>query len=198
MPEGGAKPKADGRKPKQFRSPKADGRRLPAADGNPTGAAASWSAAAGWRFATVRPGDPKRQPALTSTRNSELFFGLSQRDCILQPRVASRRATLGTFANQSPTPTGLCLSDPRRGHNPVGVVTIWAGQPRVARPSQPWASGRNPVGIQRRTRVSWWSIRQVRCRFGLSLGRAEMRQRTVALQDAGAQTAVPSAAKLPF
>ena len=35
---------------------------------------------------------------------------------------------------------------PRR--NPVGVVGFWDIFPKVARASQPWAGGRNPVGIQ--------------------------------------------------
>ena len=34
--------------------------------------------------------------------------------------------------------------------NPVGVVPIRAGLPRVARSSQPWALGLNPFGILRK------------------------------------------------
>src|SRR6266849_10193853 len=40
--------------------------------------------------------------------------GQSQRDCVLQPRVASLRATLGNRANRLSTPTGLRPRSPPR------------------------------------------------------------------------------------
>ena len=46
-------------------------------------------------------------------------------------------------------PNGVAAFRPTHGHNPVGVGRMRAGFPRVARASQPWALGRNPVGIQR-------------------------------------------------
>src|SRR6266704_7004290 len=50
-----------------------------------------------------------------------------------------------------PTPTGLWRGRPVVGHNPVGVEpTSPPGFPRVARSSQPWAGGHNPIGIDRR------------------------------------------------
>ena len=64
------------------------------------------------------------------------------------------RATLGA--------RGFDLCQPRRGcgtgagrmrgRNPVGVEVILRVLPKVApRTAQPWAGGRNPVGILRRT-----------------------------------------------
>src|SRR6266581_6645397 len=50
-----------------------------------------------------------------------------------------------------PTPTGLWRARRFVGHNPVGVEPISPpGFPRVARSSQPWAGGHNPIGIDRR------------------------------------------------
>ena len=56
----------------------------------------------------------------------------SQRDCVLQPRVASLRATLGPSRSDEPTPRGLCHKIGRPGHNLVGVVAefVTASQPR--------------------------------------------------------------------
>ena len=44
-------------------------------------------------------------------------------------------------------PNGVVAYRPTHGQNPVGVGRRMAGFPRVARASQPWALGRNPVGI---------------------------------------------------
>jgi hypothetical protein len=64
----------------------------------------------------------------------------------------AHRATLGGRSPRETTPTGLCRAGPGSGHNPVGVGTHFPGLPRVARRAQPWAGGRNPVGIQARAR----------------------------------------------
>ncbi len=67
------------------------------------------------------------------------------------PRLPAKRATLGKAGDKS--------HQPQRGddgwredrRNPVGVVTNDDACPRVASPTrQPWAEGRNPVGIRRR------------------------------------------------
>ncbi len=52
--------------------------------------------------------------------------------------VVSRRPCLPTPVNRPP----------RIGHNPVGVGRFVARVPRVARGSQPWALGRNAVGVE--------------------------------------------------
>ena len=64
------------------------------------------------------------------------------------------RATLGHRETHFPTATRLRQSRVRWragdvGHNPVGVVIFCGRFPRVARAPQPWAMGRNPVGIPR-------------------------------------------------
>src|SRR6266446_5164734 len=59
------------------------------------------------------------------------------------------RATLGSRARSVTTLNGLrpTAAGIQHGHNPVGVVKHRPPCPRVARPSQPWALLRNPVGI---------------------------------------------------
>ena len=91
----------------------------------------------------------KRWRTLSLTHKSGRHFGQSQRDCDLQPRVVSLRATLGVRGPRRFNPNGVAAFRPAHGHNPVGVGCMVAGFPRVARPSQPWALGQNPVGIQR-------------------------------------------------
>jgi hypothetical protein len=61
------------------------------------------------------------------------------------------RATLGTTDGMKLNPNGVEPCSPVMGHNPVGVSDIG---PRVARGAQPWALGRNPVGIQEQRRPS--------------------------------------------
>jgi len=70
-----------------------------------------------------------------------------QRRSILQPRVGvtQERLPWDLGKNMSPTPTGLHHPDEKR--NPVGVGRKTQPVPRVARPSQPWAEGRNAVGV---------------------------------------------------
>ena len=74
---------------------------------------------------------------LSITRNSDWHFGQSQRDCALQPRVASLRATLGSCANCLSTPTGLWLRSGTHGHNPVGVGSPKATNPGLLVPRNP-------------------------------------------------------------
>ena len=77
----------------------------------------------------------------------------SQRDCGLQPRVA-RNELPWVVVQQTLQPQPGCghfVTGDGRGacQNPVGVVIFIGHFPRVARASQPWALGRNPVGILR-------------------------------------------------
>jgi len=62
------------------------------------------------------------------------------------------RACLGSSSNKHSQPQRGCghFASVRARvvrHNPVGVGIFCWRSPRVARASQPWASGRNPVGI---------------------------------------------------
>jgi hypothetical protein len=84
-----------------------------------------------------------------------------QRGCGL--RLGPMHARLRSERASSPLPSppwhggegimpraGQCQDAPSRlwddGCNPVGVVIILAGSPRVARASQPWTESRSPVG----------------------------------------------------
>ena len=58
------------------------------------------------------------------------------------------RATLGVAKKKVPTPTGLCPACRDQVATPLGLRAVPARFPRVARASQPWALGQNPVGIQ--------------------------------------------------
>ena len=96
------------------------------------------------------------------------IFSESQRDSVPQPRVA--RTALPWESHRMINPNGVVSScfnstshltplvspisfgffnNPRRssGHNPVGVERLNRSFPRVARCAQPWAMGRNPVGV---------------------------------------------------
>ena len=75
-------------------------------------------------------------------------LGESQRDSGAKPRVARNELPwVVTTKNHEPQRgfgrEGVGLA----GRNPVGVGIYRDGTPRVARSSQPWAGGRNPVGI---------------------------------------------------
>ncbi len=73
----------------------------------------------------------------------------SQRDSVTQPsgcRVGE--ATLGTSSQSLPTPTGLRYTIVIGDATPLGLKKNGNSFPRVARPSQPWANRRNPVGIR--------------------------------------------------
>ena len=73
--------------------------------------------------------------------------GQSQRNCVLQPRVARHELPWETGAKAQQPQRG-CGPAGEGGRNPVGVETITGIAPRVARASQPGALGRNPFGIQ--------------------------------------------------
>ena len=96
------------------------------------------------------------------------IFSESQRDSVLQPRVA--RYALPWESHRMINPNGVvssglqfhftshafrsshfvCLFHHSRrssGHNPVGVERLNRSFPMVARGAQPWAMGRNPVGV---------------------------------------------------
>jgi hypothetical protein len=70
----------------------------------------------------------------------------------LRPKAqgCSARATLGRLNRNATTPTGLRPIQPywlAQRRNPFRVVSFAAVEPRVAHSSQPWALGRNAVGI---------------------------------------------------
>ncbi len=63
------------------------------------------------------------------------------------------RATLGESIDELPTPTGLRPTDGDRpakdsDSTPLGLRIFKQRCPSVARSSQPWAGGHNPVGIE--------------------------------------------------
>jgi len=62
------------------------------------------------------------------------------------------RATLGKIYEMNLNPNGVASCSLRIRHNPVGVGVFCDIEPRVARGAQPWALGRNPVGIQEQHR----------------------------------------------
>ena len=74
----------------------------------------------GRRAARQRPG--VRRSSLIITHKYGRPFGQSQRDCDLQPRVASLRATLGVRGPGRFNPNGVVAFRPAHGHNPVGVL----------------------------------------------------------------------------
>jgi hypothetical protein len=77
-----------------------------------------------------------------------LSAGQSQRDCVVQPRVASNELPWEAVVRMI-NPNGVVA--PSRAlvsyHNSVGVEGRFYRPPRVARSSQPWAMILNPVGI---------------------------------------------------
>ena len=63
------------------------------------------------------------------------------------------RATLGERGLDFPQPQRGCVIPSRaHRHNPVGVDDFSGRFPRVARPSQPWAECRSPVGANQTVR----------------------------------------------
>ena len=112
----------------------------------------------------------------------------------LQPPAQGWRPapTLGVGAQTSATPTGLCRAAHGKDTTPLGLTPIPTASPRVARAAQPWALGRNPVGIQTPARGELWVIHRVRGRFLARGWGTEQRQRTATLQDAGATSSGPS------
>ena len=71
----------------------------------------------------------------------------SQRDSVLQPRVARDELPWESDRERTTTPTGLRQSTPS-GRNPVGVGSASDRTPRVGAARQPWAEGHNPFGIE--------------------------------------------------
>ena len=87
----------------------------------------------------VKPGYKQAEASPRSQR---------QRRCGPKPRVGARNERLpweGTFV--AVQPQRGCGAGGGNRRNPVGVETVACITPRVARSSQPWAGGRNPVGI---------------------------------------------------
>src|SRR5258707_15303406 len=77
--------------------------------------------------------------------------GESQRDSVLQPRVASSELPWEIIVQTLTTPSGLCLYlSCSRATTPLGLPIPSSPLPRVARCSQPWALFRNPFGIPAR------------------------------------------------
>ena len=73
-------------------------------------------------------------------------IGESQRDSVMQPRVA--RNELPWVAGQIVfNPNGVVTSARQKNcHNPVGVEYDFESKPKVAAGRQPWAGGRIAVG----------------------------------------------------
>jgi len=87
------------------------------------------------------------EPSLRT--NPASSFRESQRDSVTQPsgcRVGE--ATLGSPSHSLPTPTGLRHGRVMDCATPLGLKRFSVSFPRVARGSQPWAGGRNLVGIR--------------------------------------------------
>ena len=62
----------------------------------------------------------------------------------------ARRATLGSAAKNATNPERVSASSGSRtvDSTPTGLALILDPEPRVARPSQPWAGGWNAVGVR--------------------------------------------------
>jgi hypothetical protein len=73
----------------------------------------------------------------------------SSTQAVITPVESQRDSATGELRHATPTPTGLCPPRFVPGRNPVGVDLSRTHFPRVARGSQPWAGGHNPVGIAR-------------------------------------------------
>ena len=97
-----------------------------------------------------RPGllKRKRRERLLLPLNSILPRRESQRDSDPKPRVARHELPWET-AEILHQPQRGCAFGPNERRNPLGVGFPSFLIPRVARASQPWAGGRNPVGIGR-------------------------------------------------
>ena len=74
----------------------------------------------------------------------------SQRDSGPKPSCRVGEATLGSTSQSLPTPTGLQHPIVIGDATPLGLKRFSLSFPKVARASQPWAGGRNPVGIGRK------------------------------------------------
>ena len=107
-------------------------------------------------------------------KSSRSALEQSQWDCVFQPRVATQE--LPWVLWQIP-----------RAANEIGLAAtaLWLGvfvrrRPRVARSSQPWALGRNPVGIRPKPHstdsVTMRFVRISMCRIFLRISRGIMRE----------------------
>ena len=88
-------------------------------------------------------------PGMSLRTNPPPRLRESQRDSVTQPsgcRVGE--ATLGLAGHSLPTPTGLQHGRVMVDATPLGLKRFSVSFPRVARAEQPWAGGRNPVGIR--------------------------------------------------
>ena len=174
---------SESRKPKADAMPKPEGRRLtvqPQIGGAVVGRGCSNYAPAPWSVVTRASYSPQVRATTPPIPKG------------LQPsaRGCAHRATPGGRGQRETTPTGLCRVRPEAGRNPVGVGAHLPRLPRVARRAQPWAEGRNPVGIQDRTLGNSWVMERSLCHFSSAF---PQRQRAAALQDAGARSLAPSA-----
>lgn len=84
----------------------------------------------------------------TAVRQSPSHLVERQRRSIVQPRVGATQERL-PWDNRKKiiNPNGVA-ADARRWTQPLQGWSICGRVPRVARASQPWAMGRNPVGIR--------------------------------------------------
>ncbi len=76
------------------------------------------------------------------------ILGECQRRSVLQPRVAAGYPGFGW--SRSGQPRRRCVQTAFCRRNPVGVEKVSTDLPRVGAWRQPWALGRNAVGVQRR------------------------------------------------
>jgi hypothetical protein len=88
----------------------------------------------------------------------------SQRDCVLQPRVAQNALPWVNRPKKFSTPTGLWRSARQRAATSLGLMASSDRRPKVARSSQPWALRRNPVGIPA---MSWRRARPIQTPLSL-------------------------------
>ena len=89
----------------------------------------------------------KRPEGLLLPHNFACRNCQSQRDCGTQPRVAKNELPWGHRSEMLQPQRGCGHRTSPQGSTPLGLMIFWALFPRVARASQPWALGRNPVGI---------------------------------------------------
>jgi hypothetical protein len=127
----------------------------------------------------------RERQRVTDTVWSSAFrrFGQSQRDCVLQPRVARNELPWENENKSEPTPTGLrqaprVTDENRMAATALGLMIFAGRRPRVAPGAQPWALRRNPVGIRTQPRsanpVTTQFVRIPICRFFLRISRGIM------------------------
>ncbi len=72
----------------------------------------------------------------------------SQRDCVLQPKVGAQRLPWVSHVEPEQPQRGCGETVSATVATPLGLLALAHPVPRVARSSQPWAEGQNPVGIR--------------------------------------------------